>query len=163
MKPKQTNTEQNGVAEVELVYHSKVKAADRPKVLSSEDAYKILLDHWNKDSIELLEEFKVMLLNQRGALLGIYDLSKGGITATFVDPRLIYATALKAEACSIILAHNHPSGELRPSRADEELTSKIVAGGKLLEIKVNDHLIITPDKYFSFANVGLLKPLFLAF
>jgi DNA repair protein RadC len=156
MKPRQANTETNGVAEVELVYHSKVKAADRPKVITSNDAFRILLDHWNKETIELLEEFKVMLLNHRLALLGIYELSKGGLAATFVDPRLIYAAALKAAATSIILAHNHPSGELWPSHADEELTRKIVAGCNLLGIKVNEHLIITPDKYFSFANEGLL-------
>ncbi|HEV3413402.1 MAG TPA: JAB domain-containing protein [Puia sp.] len=156
MKPKQTNTEKSGVAEVELVYHSKVKAADRPKVDNTGAAYKVLLNCWNKDTIELLEEFKVMLLNNRLSLLGIYELSKGGISATFVDPRLIYAAALKAAATSIILAHNHPSGELRPSRADEDLTRRIVQGCTLLDIKVNDHLIITPDKYFSFANEGLL-------
>jgi len=156
MKPKQIKTDKNGVAEVELVYHSKVRAADRPKVLNAADAYRILMDHWNKDSIELLEEFKVMLLNCNGGLLGIYDLSKGGITSTLVDPRLIYAAALKAAATSIILAHNHPSGELKPSRADQEMTSKIVAGANVLEIKVNDHLIITPENYFSFANEGLL-------
>jgi len=156
MKPRQTNTGQSGVAEVELVYHSKVKAADRPKVITAEDAYRILLDHWNKETIELLEEFKVMLLNCSGNLLGIYDLSKGGISATFVDSRLIYAAALKAAASSIILAHNHPSGELKPSRADETLTLKIAEGCKLLELKVDDHLIITPEHYFSFANEGLL-------
>ena len=97
-----------------------------------------------------------MLLNNNLSLLGIYELSKGGIAATFVDPRLIYAAALKAAATSIILAHNHPSGELKPSRADEELTRRISEGCKLLDIKVNDHLIITPDHYFSFANEGLL-------
>src|SRR5579863_1892132 len=111
MKPRQTEKAQSGVAEVELVYHSNVKAADRPKVLTAADAYKILLDQWNKETIELLEEFKVMLLGCNGSLLGIYEVSKGGISATFVDPRLIYAAALKAAATSIILAHNHPSGE----------------------------------------------------
>jgi len=156
MKPRQTNEVQSGVAEVALVYHSKVKAADRPKVLTADDAYKILLAHWNKETIELFEEFKVMLLSTNASLLGIYELSRGGISATFIDPRLIYAAALKAAATSIILAHNHPSGELRPSRADEILTSKIAEGCKLLELKVNDHLIVTPDHYFSFANGGLL-------
>jgi DNA repair protein RadC len=156
MKPRQTEKAQSGVAEVKLVYHSKVKAANRPKVLTAADAFKILLDQWNKETIELLEEFKVMLLGCNGGLLGIYEVSKGGISATFVDPRLIYAAALKAAATSIILAHNHPSGELKPSRADEILTGKIAEGCKLLELKVNDHLIITPESYFSFANEGLL-------
>lgn len=156
MKPKQANAETNGVAEVQLVYHNKVRPSERPKVLSVEDAYRILLEHWNKETIELQEEFKVMLLNRNGGLLGIYDLSKGGISSTVVDARLIYAAAIKAAASSIILAHNHPSGELTPSKADEELTRKIDAGCKLLELKVNDHLIITPENYFSFASEGLL-------
>lgn len=156
MKSQQTDTEKNAVAEVELVYHSKVKPADQPKVLNAGDAYKIFLAQWDKDSIELYEEFKVMLLNNRGSLLGIYNASKGGMTATFVDHRLVFAAALKAAASTIILAHNHPSGELSPSRADELLTRKFVECGTILDIKVNDHLIITPDKYFSFANEGLL-------
>lgn len=156
MKPRQTEKGQTGVAEVELVYHSKVKAPDRPKILSAAEAYKILPNHWNKETIELLEEFKVMLLGYNGSKLWICEVSKGGISATFVDPRLIYAAALKAAASAIILAHNHPSGELRPSRADEILTSKITEGCKLLELKVNDHLIITPEHYYSFANEGLL-------
>src|SRR5579863_324192 len=162
MKPRQTNTVQSGVAEVELVYHNKVKAADRPKVATAADAYRILLDHWNKETIELLEEFKVMLLNQNCGLLGIYNLSKGGISATFVDPRLIYAAALKAAASSIILAHNHPDGELKPSRADEELTRNIAEGSKLLELKVNDHLIISPEHYFHSQTRGCSSPFFLS-
>jgi DNA repair protein RadC len=156
MKPKKTNEEMNGVAEVELVYHNKVKASDRPKIVDSKGAYKILLEYWNKDAIELVEEFKVMLLNRGGRLSGIVDLSKGGTSATIVDPKLVFAAALKAAASSIILAHNHPSGETRPSVADKKLTRKIKAGAELLEINVSDHVIITPDTFFSFADQGLL-------
>jgi hypothetical protein len=123
MKPKKTNEEMNGVAEVELVYHNKVKAADRPKIVDSKGAYKILLEYWNKDAISLIEEFKVILMNRAGRLLGIYDLSKGGISATTVDPGLIYIAALKAAASSIILAQppfRRDQPERRGRKVDRE-------------------------------------------
>lgn len=160
MKRKDTEIElveeTNTVSEVELIYHSKVKPADRPLVLSSADAYKLLINTWNKDTIELHEEFKVVLLNQAGRVIAIYKAGMGGLTGTSADPRLIVTAALKTAACSIILAHNHPSGNLKPSKSDEEFTRKIKAGAELLEIKVLDHLIISPDGYLSFADQGLL-------
>jgi len=148
--------ETNTVSEVELIYHSKVKPSDRPTIKTSKEAYNLLLKTWNNGSIELLEEFKVILLNQAARVLGIYNMSKGGLTGTNADPRLILAVALKAAACSIIIAHNHPSGNLRPSKADEELTQKIKNGSAFLEIRLLDHLIVTPDTYLSFADEGLL-------
>jgi DNA repair protein RadC len=156
MKLKMTKEEMNGVAEIELVYRNKVKASDRPKIIDSKSAYDILLKYWNKDSIELVEEFKIMLLNRRSSLLGIIDLSKGGTSGVTVDPKLLFAAALKRAAHSIIVAHNHPSGETSPSKADEELTRKLKHGATLLDIGFLDHLIITPDTYFSFACEGLL-------
>lgn len=160
MKRKATQIEMfeetNMVSEVELVYHSKVRPADRPLVKSSKDVYQLLLRTWNKDTIDLLEEFKVILLNRAGRVIGIYNLAKGGLTSTIADPKLILAAALKAAACSIMLAHNHPSGNTKPSKADEEQTRKIKEGAAFLDIKVLDHLIVTPDEYFSFADEGLL-------
>jgi DNA repair protein RadC len=144
------------IAEVELIYHPKTRPCERPKIKDSRSSYKILLDTWNKDRIDLQEEFKVMLLDRSGGVIGIKSLSTGGITATIADPKLIFVAALKGAACSIILAHNHPSGALRPSKADEELTRKVKGGGQLLDIKMLDHLIISPDCYFSFADEGLL-------
>ena len=148
--------ETNMVSEVELIYHSKVKPTDRPLIKSSRDAYKLLLNTWNKDTIDLQEEFNVILLNRAGRVIALNNVGKGGLTSTIADPRLILAAALKAAACSIMLAHNHPSGNLRPSKADEELTKKIKAGAAFLDIMVLDHLIITPDEYLSFADEGLL-------
>jgi DNA repair protein RadC len=156
MKPAKLEVNMNGVAEVELIYHNKVRAADRPKVVNSEEAYKVFLDDWNMGHINFLEEFKVMLFNQANRVLGIFAPSRGGIAATYVDPRLIYVAALRAAASSIIVAHNHPSGELIPSRADEILTRRIAEGCGTLEIKFLDHLIITPENFFSFAKEGRL-------
>lgn len=144
------------IAEIELVYRSKVKASQRPQITTSQDAYKVLLDSWDEDKLELVEQFALLLLNKAGKVLGIYKVSTGGITGTVADPRIIFTAALKANAVALILAHNHPSGNLKPSRLDEELTSKIKRGGDFLDIKLLDHLIITKDEYYSFADEGLL-------
>ncbi len=144
------------VAEVELIYKSKVKASDRPKISSSKDAFNVLSKSWDENKIELVEQFKIMFLNKANKVLGIFDVSTGGISGTVADPRVIFAAALKANCCAIIISHNHPSGNLKPSRQDEELTQKIKSGGQLLEIQLLDHLIVTAEGYYSFADEGLL-------
>lgn len=144
------------VAEVELVYRSKVKASQRPQVKTSLDAYMILSELWDEGTMDLQESFKVLMLNRGNKVLCLYNASSGGITGTVADPRLIFTAALKASAVSIILAHNHPSGLLVPSRADEELTMKFKGAGQLLDIKVVDHLILTAESYYSFADEGLI-------
>jgi len=144
------------VSEINLVYKSKVKASARPLVTSSGSAYEILLQAWDENKIEFVEQFKVLLLNRANKVLGIYEVSTGGITGTVADPRLIFVAALKSNSCSMILSHNHPSGNLKPSRQDEELTFKIKQAGELLDIKVLDHLIVTNEAYYSFADEGIL-------
>ena len=148
----------NNVSEIDIVYKKKVtcKVSERPKISHSADGYQVCLHYWNHDKIELQEEFKVLFLSQSNRVLQILSISQGGITGTVADPRLILASALKVAACSMILAHNHPSGSLRPSRADEELTTKIKEAAKYFDIKVLDHLIITLEGYYSFADEGLL-------
>ncbi len=146
----------NQIAEVELIYRSKVKPSDRPKITHSKDAYVIFKNHWDENKIELQEQFKVMFLNRANKVLGIYEVSTGGITGTVADPKLIFAAALKACACGIILVHNHPSNNLKPSIPDEQLTTKIKEGGKLLDIKLLDHLIISSEGYLSMADEGLV-------
>jgi DNA repair protein RadC len=144
------------VSEVELIYRSKVKASERPRLKDSKEVYDFLIANWDLDKIELLEEFKVIYLNQANKVLAIFNVSRGGITGTVADPRLIFAMALKLAASCIILSHSHPSGNIKPSRADEELTSKIKEAGRFLDIKVLDHIIITREQYFSFTDEGLL-------
>lgn len=144
------------VQEIELVYRSSVKISERPFVTSSDEAYQILRHLWNPDILELQEEFKVLLLNRANRILGIYTASRGGITGTVVDIRLLLAAALKAGACSIMLAHNHPSGNLKPSNADIQLTRKIASAADLMDLKVLDHLIVSTEGYYSFADEGEL-------
>lgn len=144
------------VAEIQVRYSTNVKASDRPKVKSSACAFQVLKSKWS-DLIEIQEEFNILVLDASSKVLGFYNLSKGGMDSTVVDPKLIFVTDLRAPASSVILAHNHPSGNISPSSQDIELTNRIVAGGKILGIQVLDHLILGPDEeYFSFADHELI-------
>ena len=140
--------------EVSLVYRNKTRADDRPKIDSAESAYKILRAHWDDDQISLVEEAKVMFLDTRFRLMSISTVSKGGLSGTVIDPRIVFATALKRRCSAIILSHNHPSGNLKPSHADISLTRKFHEAGRLLEITLADHLIISEEGYYSMANEG---------
>lgn len=143
-------------SEVELIYKSKVKASERPKIVSSQSAFEIALEAWNQDKIELLEQFKVLMLSNNNRVLGVYEMSSGGITGTVVDVRLLFAALLKSKSTACILVHNHPSGKLQPSEADKHITAKIKQASHLLDIALLDHLIITPESYYSFADQGVL-------
>lgn len=147
-------TEMYKVAEIELIYKTRVKASQRPKVSSSKEVYQILLQSWDENKIEFVEQFKILLLNRGGRILGIYEVSSGGVSGTVADPKLIFSAALKANASSLILSHNHPSGNTRPSDADRQLTRRIKMAGELLDISVLDHIIVTTEGYCSFADEG---------
>lgn len=144
------------VAEIQLTYRSDVKPSERPKISGSRDAYNVLLENWDKSKIEFIEQFKVMLLNRANKVLGIFEVSSGSSTGTVADPKLIFAAAIKANACGIILAHNHPSGNLNPSQSDIDLTKRMKEGGKFLEIQVLDHIVMTTEGYYSFADEGVI-------
>lgn len=103
-----------------------------------------------------VEEFKVLLLTRSNQVIGIVPISQGGISGTVADPKLIFAAALKSSASSLILAHNHPSGNLKPSEADIRLTRKMKEAGQFLDLPVRDHIILTQEGHFSFADEGLL-------
>ena len=145
------------VNEIQISYKEKIKISDAPKICSSKDAAKLLFECWDKGTIELQESFKILLLNNSNKVKGIYEISKGGISATYVDVRILFATVLKSLSVGIIMSHNHPSGQLKPSKADLELTSKVKAASNFFDIKVLDHLIISSNgEYLSFADEGLL-------
>lgn len=144
------------VAEVQLVYKSRIKPSERPKISGSQDAYKIIKAIWDEETIELQEQFKVLLLNRANKVIGIYSLASGGTAGVAADPKLIFAAALKSNSASIIVSHNHPSGNLKPSHCDLALTSKLRQAGEVLDIPVLDHLIISAEGYLSLADEGLL-------
>lgn len=143
------------LAEVKVIY--KRSRRDAIKIINSKDCFEILYSLFNKDIIEYREEFFLLLINRASNLLGWIKLSIGGTTGTVVDPKIVFTLAVQTNACSIVLCHNHPSGNLCPSQEDITLTERIKNGGKLLDIKLLDHLIITPDgSYYSFTDDGLL-------
>ncbi|MEG9328655.1 DNA repair protein RadC [Salinimicrobium catena] len=129
------------------------EAMEKKKITSSASVFELMqpiigdLPH---------EEFWIVYLNNSNKVIDRYQLSKGGITGTLVDVRLALKMALELGATSIILAHNHPSGNLNPSNSDKQLTQKLKTAGESLDIKVLDHVIVTDKSYFSFADEGLL-------
>lgn len=144
------------VTEVKMVYYNKVKAAKRPLIQSSEDAYQILAANWDKGTIALFEEFYILLLDRSNRVMGRYLVSQGGMAGTYVDPKMIFAVAIKSRAAAIILSHNHPSANLRPSEQDIRLTEKLIKAGEFLDLPVLDHLILSPEGgYYSFKDEGL--------
>lgn len=140
----------------ELVLSYKTGEEKRFKISSSKDAYKGLKELYDIGLIEYCESAIVVYLNRANNTLGWKMISQGGISGTIMDIKIIYATALQCGASSIIVSHNHPSGNLIPSTADKNITKQIIDAGKILDIKMLDHLIITKDGYFSFADEGLI-------
>ena len=123
---------------------------------NSQNAYEILKSLFPADTISLQEQFVVLYLNRANRVIGSYQLSKGGITGTIADVRLILSVALKTLASGLILAHNHPSGNLKPSEADIQLTQKVKDAAKLMDIEVLDHMILSSNGYFSFTDDGII-------
>ena len=142
------------VGEVKLSY--KPKNISKYKVTSSEDAYKYLLSTYKKGTICYKEYFKVLFLNQANQVLGYTLISEGGLTETTADVRLIFQAALLTNSVALILAHNHPSGNLKPSPEDIRLTKQVREASNFMRIKILDHIILSDTEYYSFADEGML-------
>lgn len=142
------------VPQIRLFYRSRVRPSHLPQIHNAQDAYKVFMANWDQDRIELQEQFKALLLNHNNRVLGYHTVSTGGMAGTVVDVKLIFAAALKAKASSLIVAHNHPSGNLKASDSDLALTKKLTEAGKVLELPVLDHLIISKEGFHSFADRG---------
>ena len=125
-------------------------------IKNSKKSFELMLNEWEQETLQMQEEVKILLLNRSNKVLGIYSLAKDGLTSCIVDVRIILSIALKTLATGIILVHNHPSGNLKPSKADLDITKKLKNSCDLLDISLLDHLIITKDNYFSFADEGLI-------
>lgn len=125
----------------------------RTKITCSDDVYEVIRPHL----LDLgHEEFWILCLNRANEVLKSHQISSGGISGTVADPKIIFKTALDQQSSSIILIHNHPSGNLQASQADIQLTEKVKSAGKTLDIPVLDHLIFTDEDYFSFADNGIM-------
>lgn len=141
------------IGALELGRRRKPSTTILPKISSSHDCYRELsavmtdLPH---------EEFWILLLNRANEVIAKQQVSKGGLTGTVADPKVIFKIALAHNAAYVVLAHNHPSGNLKPSQEDLKLTAKLVSSGKLLDLYILDHLIITDKTFFSFNDDGLI-------
>ena len=156
MKAIKQELKNNQVAECSITYKSKTPVKDRQKITGSKDTYNLLKAIYNEDTIEHHEFFYIILLSKANSVLGFCKISEGGLDATVVDTKIILQFALLSNASGIILTHNHPSGNMQPSKADTETTAKIVKAAKCLDIAVLDHIIVTIDQYYSFADNGLM-------
>ena len=136
-------------AEVKLTYETRVKASERYRIKTAEDAAELFFKVWDRSTIEHVEEVKLILLNRANRVLGITTVSRGGMSGSIIDTRIILQYAIKANASSVILAHNHPSGNLNPSEADVRITEKVREALKLVEIQLLDHIIINKDEEYS--------------
>lgn len=129
---------------------------DNAKICSSSDAADLLRRLFDQDLLDYREEFLMLMLNRSNNTIGYCQISTGGMAGTVVDIRMIFMYAVQSGAISIILAHNHPSGGLNPSQQDLDITQRIAAAGTIMDIKLLDHLIITSESYYSFADEGKL-------
>jgi DNA repair protein RadC len=142
------------VTEISVSYKPR-KNRTKVQIHHSADAYKVVLDYFNMDTICMQEQAVVLYLDIANRTIGIYKLSAGGVNCTIVDPRLVFSTALKCIAKNVILAHNHTCN-LIPSKEDISVTEKLIAAGKLLDITVLDHIIINSEGFLSMADEGYM-------
>ena len=149
-------TSSEKLSEIKLYYKPRKTVA--PRITCSEDAYKQVIKFYDKNTIALQEQFIIIYLNRANTVLGAHKLFTGGLTGTVADIRLIMGIALKSLACGIIISHNHPSGQLTPSEADRTLTSKVANTCEIMDIKLYDHIIVSPSEgsFYSFADEGEL-------
>jgi DNA repair protein RadC len=156
MKRKKKLQRWQTLCEVSLVYKPRILPTIRPKIRNSADVFHLVRNQWDDALINLREEAKVLLLNSDNRALGLTTVNTGGLSKLYIDPKWIFATAIKSMAASVVLCHNHPSGNPSPSKSDIRITENIKKMGELLEIELIDHLIITNETYYSFADAGIM-------
>lgn len=145
------------VSEVKLSYKISANRSEMPIISETNEAKQLMAGLFDEDQIEYRESFCVAFLNKRHRVLGVSRLFDGGVSSCVVDQKVIFQHALLANASAIILAHNHPSGNIIPSSEDRQLTDKICKCGDILGIKILDHIIVDPDgDSFSFSENGLI-------
>lgn len=144
----------NIVNEIKLSYSRKGNC--ERSVASSWDATEIFREHFDADELDYRESFFALYLNQANKVLGIKKISESGISSTLVDVRIVLQAALLCNASGIIVAHNHPSGNLNPSSSDIKMTAQIKEASKVMNMTLLDHVILTSDSHYSFADDGMI-------
>jgi len=147
----------NLVSEVEITYINKIPSSERVKISNSEDCVSVFksISRYNLN-LPLYECFYAMYINRATKVLSVMLISEGGTCGTFVDIKKVLAPAILQNASGIILSHNHPSGNTEPSESDKDLTNRIVKSASLMGIKILDHVILTEESFYSFADNGLI-------
>lgn len=144
------------LAEIELQYNGRTPPKQRPKAGNSSEVYDILMSVWDMNKIELVEQAVILYLDRSKRCFGFSTIATGGTDMCVIDPKIVYVAALQANASSIIIAHNHPSGRMLPSEPDKELTYKLVEAGKFLTLPLTDHIIVSPFGYLSMVDEGYM-------
>ncbi|OOQ62202.1 JAB domain-containing protein [Mucilaginibacter pedocola] len=144
------------ITEIEIVYKNPVAPQDMAQVKHSGGAFNVFIDEWNLDRLHLFAEAKLLCLTGAGRVLGIANLPSGGASGHVVDTRVAFMTALKANATSIYIAHNHPSNNLKPNDADKQMYLQLSEAAKLLNIQLLDYLILDYNGFYSFADDELI-------
>ena len=139
-----------------LSYRNPVKQSELRQITTSKDCEEILRIVFDSSTFLWREEMLLLCLNRANKVIGYYRVSVGGVSGTVCDPKVIFTIALNSGASAIVLAHNHPSGNLDPSPADKALTKRIKDLGSLLEVQLIEHMILTHESYYSFADNGTL-------
>jgi DNA repair protein RadC len=142
--------------EFKLIVNNPYTNSERMVIHSGESAVGILRDVWEADTLDLYESVYVLYLNLGMKLLGYQRVSFGGLNSSIFDPRVILASALLAGSTALIIAHNHPSGNKRPSISDQNMTKQLREAASIMNIVLVDHLIITSDSFYSFKDEGEL-------
>jgi DNA repair protein RadC len=150
--PQLTVTSKRGKLVADFSHH--LPASERPKIVNSYKAYECLLPLF-EGILDYRERFAILLLNRHNKVIAYAIISEGGVAGTIVDPKIIFQHALLANASAMMLCHNHPSGSMAPSPSDTEITQKVKSAGKIIDILVYDHIIITSEGYYSFADEGI--------
>jgi len=146
----------NCLPEIKVSFHPFLAASERVIVSSSSSVFDLVISIWNTETINLYEEFLVIYLARNNGVIGYRFMNKGSNCGTVVDIKLILCIALNANASSLILIHNHPSGNMKPSKQDLVITEKIKKSSEYMDLKLMDHLIIRSDSYYSFCDEGIL-------
>lgn len=142
------------IPKIEVSFYPKRNPTKRVFIKCSQDSYRFLRTIWDMNTISLFEEFIVLFLDRRSGIIGWRKIGQGSTSGVVVNVQLIFGIATQCNTSAIIVAHNHPSANLKPSHQDKNITQRIRDGCKLFDIKLLDHLILTEESYYSFADEG---------
>lgn len=151
-----TPTPHYAFSEINVTYTPLTEQYERPKIMRSRDAYNIFMQTWDMNKMDVQEQFKMLCMDRQNRVIGVWEGFIGSMDSVTADIRLCFAVALKTKACGLILAHNHPSRVLTASKQDHAVTARFKEAGKILDISVEDHLIVTPNGYYSFSDDGMM-------